>query len=280
MSTFYELWGSTTPHEAYNRVQKDCVKYSHAPRNFEEFALSTVGKTIYHEIFEGYTKKQWNRKPSEISADVIKRIPVRYTWDDNYYDDCYQGVPLIGYTKMIENMLSRVDVEESTDFFEHKEQLESIAKFGIVYTGPLDELFDTSLGVLEYRSLVFEKSVVEERDFQGNAIMNYADVSVPWTRIIEHRHFTKFDIDQKIPFATVTKEYPSFYGDDQSVEPYYPIPDEKNRLLSRRYKDLASMKEHSRYILGGRLGTYQYLDMHVAVRQAIDLANELTMRSK
>lgn len=261
MYTFNKMWGVVTPAEAKQKIEEQ-VKESHIenPKNLEEQAISLVGKDIYEKLVKGYTQKQWGRKCTELPSFIIKRLPVRFTYDNNYFNDTYQGIPIGGYTGMVEKMLAGIEVRLDTDFFENREKLKSEAK-KIVFTGMIDAYFDYSLGELDYRGLHFETELLQEENYQGNAVINYTDYETPYTRIIEHKHF-EFG---RQPQTVITKEYPKKWV--RGEEPYYPMNDEKNNALYEKYKELA--KKESNVIFGGRLGQYQYYDMDDVIEAAL-----------
>jgi UDP-galactopyranose mutase len=262
MNTFTKMWPDVfTPAEAKARIEEE-KKASHIenPSNLEEQAISLVGKTIYEKLVKEYTGKQWGKACTELPAFIIKRLPVRFTFDNNYFNDRYQGIPVGGYTQIIEKMLQGSDVRLNCDFFDKKEEYLSLAR-KVVYTGTIDRWFDYRFGALEYRSVRFETEVLDTDNFQGNAVVNYTDAEHPYTRIIEHKHF-EFG---KQPKTIISKEYSSQWklGD----EPYYPVNDEKNGALYQKYKALAD--EDKKVIFGGRLGQYKYYDMHVVIKEAL-----------
>ena len=259
MNTFNKLWGVITPLEAQAKIESQKVLLSE-PKNLEEQAISLVGTDIYEKLIKGYTEKQWGRKATELPSFIIKRIPVRFTYDNNYFNDKYQGIPLGGYNVIIEKMLEEIDVELNEDYFKKRDYYDQIAH-KIVFTGMIDEFFDYKYGPLEYRSLKFKNEVLDTANFQGNAVVNYTDLETAYTRIIEHKHF-EFGTQEK---TVITKEYPLEYKFGQ--EPYYPINDDKNKLVLDRYKDLASQKEN--VIFGGRLGQYTYYDMDKIIIEAL-----------
>lgn len=262
MNTFYTLWGTKTPEEAKAKIEeqrKDAGIVN--PRNLEEQAISLVGKDIYEMLIKGYTEKQWGRKAIDIPAFIIKRIPVRFTFDNNYFNDTYQGIPIGGYNKLIEGLLDGVEVKCSTDFFTYRRELEPLAD-RIVYTGPIDEYYDYQFGKLEYRTLRFEEKVLDCPNYQGNAVINYTDANVPYTRILEHKHF-EFGTQPK---TVITHEYSSEWQDGS--EPYYPVNDSKNDSLYQKYKTLADRETN--IIFGGRLAEYKYYDMHHIVEKALN----------
>lgn len=266
MMTMYQLWGVKTPEEARRAVEEQTAEYRSRypnPANMEEWALTQVGRQIYETFVYGYTTKQWKRTPDKLPASILKRIPIRFTWDDNYFNDCYQGIPIGGYTKMFEAMLDGTDVVLGVDFFKERALLEKLAD-RIVYTGPVDKLYDYKFGRLEYRTLRFEHRV-EKGDVQGTATVNYNELSVPWTRQVEHKHF---EFKEDLPTSVVTREFPEEWTGNEV--PYYPINDETNNAVNQQYQDLA--KKDPKYIVGGRLGRYQYFDMMPAVANALMLA--------
>lgn len=263
MNTFNKLWGVITPEEAKNKIEEQRIAANiEQPRNLEEQAISLVGTDIYEKLIKGYTEKQWGRKATELPSFIIKRLPVRFTYDNNYFNDRYQGIPIGGYTQIIEKMLSSelIDVELNKDFFSNKE--EYIGTYPrIVYTGMIDQFFDYRYGELEYRSLQFESALLEQENYQGNAVVNYTDAETPYTRIIEHKHF-EFGSQPK---TMITKEFPKTW--EKGDEPYYPVNDVKNSEKFRKYRKLA--EEQPNVIFGGRLGMYQYYDMHQVIAAAL-----------
>jgi UDP-galactopyranose mutase len=268
MNTFRQLWGIVTPDEAKQKINEQKEKAGiTTPKNLEEQAISLVGTDIYEKLIKGYTEKQWGRPATELPSFIIKRLPVRFTYDNNYFNDRYQGIPIGGYTAMIEKMLDGIDVRLNVDFFEHREELEALAD-KLVFTGMIDQYYDYQFGVLNYRSLQFETRVLNETDnFQGNAVVNYTDKETPFTRIIEHKHF-EFGTQER---TVITEEYPLEW--EPNLEPYYPINDEKNSRMYRRYKELAA--QETNVIFGGRLATYKYYDMHQVIGAAL-----LTVRNE
>ena len=238
----------------------------HEPTNLEEQAISLVGRSIYEKLVKGYTEKQWNRDCTELPAFIIKRLPVRLTYDNNYFNDRYQGIPMGGYTKLVEKMLEGIEVKLNTDFFSNVDEYKNMATT-IVYTGPLDEYFNYSLGKLEYRSLKFDTKILDEQNYQGNAVVNYTGHEVDYTRVIEHKHF---EFDSTSPKTVVTFEYPSDYT--EGMEKYYTVNDDKNNALAEQYRDLASKEEN--VIFGGRLAEYKYYDMDDVIKSALDCAKE------
>ena len=267
MYTFNKMWGVVTPQEAAARIeeQKRAAGITE-PKNLEEQAISLVGTDIYEKLVKGYTEKQWGRDCKDLPAFIIKRLPVRLTFDNNYFNALYQGIPMGGYTKLVEHMLDGIEVRLSTDYLANKAELDALAE-RVVYTGPIDAYFDYCLGHLEYRSVRFETEVLDMPNFQGNAAVNYTDRDTPWTRIIEHKFF-EFGTQPK---TVISREYSSEWkpGD----EPYYPVNDEKNSALYRRYKALAEEEKH--VIFGGRLGEYKYYDMDAVIAAALDMCDKM-----
>lgn len=267
MNTFNKLWGVTTPKEAKNKIEEEKKKAGIIePKNLEEQAISLVGQTIYEKLVKGYTEKQWGKKAEELPSFIIKRLPVRFTYDNNYFNDTYQGIPIGGYNKIIQKMLDGTEVKLNTDFFENREYFEDIAD-KIVFTGMIDKYYNYKYGELEYRSLRFETEILDEKNFQGNAVVNYTEFKVPYTRIIEHKHF---EFDEISPKTIITKEYPEVWT--STKEPYYPINDDKNNELYKMYEELA--KKDSKVIFGGRLGKYKYYDMDKVIEDALNLVKK------
>ena len=270
MYTFYKMWGVITPEEARAKIEAQKREAGiTSPRNLEEQAISLVGRDIYERLIKGYTEKQWGRPCSELPALIIKRLPVRFTWDNNYFNALYQGIPEGGYTKIVERMLEGIEVRLNVDFFQHRAELEGLAK-NILFTGQIDAWFDYELGSLEYRSLRFETETLHETsNYQGNAIVNYTDRETPYTRIIEHKHFYP-GLETK--GTVITREYPSEWkaGD----EPYYPVNNDRNNKLYEEYAAMARAKCPN-VIFGGRLGEYKYYDMDAAVARALEAAAEV-----
>lgn len=265
MNTFYQLWGVTSPTAAKIIITEQAKKFGYEnPQNLEEQALSLVGKDIYEKLIKGYTEKQWGRKASEIPAFIIKRIPLRFNFDNNYFNDTYQGIPNGGYTTLVEKILDGIEVRLNCDFMIDKAELMNLAD-NVVYTGKIDEFFNYKFGELEYRSLKFDHEVLVESNFQGNAVVNYTEAEIPYTRILEHKHF---EFGQQ-PVTVITKEYPL---DGKGNEPYYPINDSKNTDTYNKYKNLS--KEYPNIIFGGRLAEYKYYDMHQIVALALQIAND------
>lgn len=268
MNTFNKLWGVVTPQEAKDKIAEQ-IKESgfKEPTNLEEQAISLVGKDIYEKLVKGYTQKQWGRKCTELPSFIIKRLPVRFTYDNNYFNDKYQGIPIGGYTQIIEKMLEGCDVRLNCDFFDHREELVQSAK-KILFTGMIDEYYNHCYGELEYRTLRFETETLNTDNYQGNAVVNYTDYETPYTRIIEHKHF-EYGTQEK---TVITKEFPATW--QKGDEPYYPMNDEKNNSLFKKYKELSDKEES--ILFGGRLGMYKYFDMHNIIKEALTLSkNEL-----
>lgn len=263
MNTFYSLWGTKTPEEAKLKIEKQ-IKAANIsnPKNLEEQAISLVGKDIYEILIKGYTEKQWGRKATDVPAFIIKRIPVRFTFDNNYFNDKYQGIPIGGYTNFIKKLLSGAEVRCNIDYIQNKAELVGYAD-KIVYTGPIDEYFNYCFGELEYRSLRFEEEILDIPDFQGNAVVNYTEAEVPYTRIIEHKHF-EFGTQEK---TVISKEYSLDWK--EGAEPYYPINDEKNNRLYQKYKVLSEKEKN--VLFGGRLAEYKYYDMHQIVEKVLNI---------
>lgn len=272
MYTFNKMWGVVTPEEAAEKIEEQKSEITGEPKNLEEQAISLVGRDIYEKLVKGYTEKQWGRDCKELPAFIIKRLPVRLTFDNNYFNALYQGIPVGGYTKMVENMLDGIEVRLNVDFLKEREKYETLAD-RIIYTGAIDAYFDYALGNLEYRSVRFENEVLDIPNFQGNAAVNYTDRETPWTRIIEHKwfEFGKDEAGNDLPKTVISKEYSSEWkpGD----EPYYPVNDEKNNKLYQEYKKMSEKEE--KVIFGGRLGEYKYYDMDVTIRSALNLAESL-----
>lgn len=265
MNTFYRLWGVRTPQEAKAKLEEQRAAYARieTPRNLEEQALKLCGKDIYLRLIKGYTEKQWGRPATELPAFIIKRIPFRFTFDNNYFDDPYQGIPIGGYNKLTDALLEGIEVRTSTDYFEQRQELDRMAG-KILYTGCIDEYFDYCFGRLEYRSLRFEHKRLDDTDnYQGNAVVNYCEREVPYTRLIEHKHF-EYGTQ---PFTVITYEYPDSF--EPGKEPYYPINDERNMRIFGQYQALA--RQQSRVLFGGRLAQYTYADMDDTVAAALAL---------
>ena len=267
MNTFYQMWGVKTPEEAKAKIDEQKAESNiENPKNLEEQAISLIGKDIYEKLVKGYTEKQWGRKCDELPSFIIKRLPVRYTFDNNYFNDLYQGIPIEGYTKIIEKMLDGIEVKLNTDFFDDKEKWLNIAD-KIIFTGMIDQYYDYCYGELEYRGLNFEFETLDMENYQGNAVINYTDAETPFTRIIEHKHFESSDS----PKTIITKEYPKTWM--KGEEAYYPLNDEKNSELFKKYQELS--KKEDKVIFGGRLGMYQYYDMWQVIDEALKLVRSI-----
>jgi UDP-galactopyranose mutase len=264
LMTMSQIWGITTPEQAKNKIKEEIIKFDN-PQNMEEWCLSTIGKTLYETFIEGYSIKQWNKHPRELPASVVKRLPVRMTFNDDYFHDLdYQGIPIGGYTKMIKNMLEGIKVELGTDFGTLRKKWTTYAK-KLIFCGGIDQYFECALGELEYRSLQWEHEEMKG-DFQGHSCVNYTDIETKFTRIIEHKHFEKLDAENTI----VSKEYPVDWL--ETKEPYYPINDDRNKNLYRKYRDLAN--EEKDVIISGRLGSYKYIDMDDTISMALNIAKK------
>lgn len=272
MYTFNKMWGVVAPEEAAAKIEEQKQKAGITePKNLEEQAIALVGTDIYEKLIKGYTEKQWGRPCNELPAFIIKRLPVRLTFDNNYFNALYQGIPVGGYTQMVANMLQDIEVQLNVDYLENKAELDKLAG-KVVYTGSVDAYFDYQLGALEYRSVRFENEVLNKANFQGNAVVNYTDSETPWTRIIEHKWF-EFDKDKNgndLPKTVISREYSSEWNTGE--EPYYPVNDEKNSKLYAEYKVLA--EKESKIIFGGRLGEYKYYDMDAVIDSALKLAEK------
>ena len=268
MNTFYQIWGVKTPQEAAEiiQTQKQQANIS-IPSNLEEQAISLVGKDIYKILIEGYTEKQWGRSCKELPASIIKRLPVRFTFDNNYFNDPYQGIPIGGYTEIIKKMLEGATVELNANFLEDRANLTKLAD-RIIYTGPIDEYYDFCYGPLQYRKVRFETEILDVQNYQGVAVVNYTERAVPYTRIIEHKHFA-FGTQPK---TVISREYPDEWHPGE--EPYYPINNERNNSLYEKYKEL-STEDTTKVLFGGRLGTYKYYDMDKVMLEALSLAKKI-----
>jgi len=275
MNTFYQMWGVLTPDEAKAKIEEQKAEAVAAmkaagvtePRNLEEQALMLIGKDIYEALIKGYTEKQWGRKCTELPAFIIKRLPVRFIHDNNYFNDKYQGIPIGGYNKLIDGLLEGVETKVNTDFFEDRPYWESMAD-KIVYTGAIDEYFDYRLGKLEWRTVSFQEEILDTPNYQGNAVMNYTEAEVPYTRIIEHKHFEMFGEEvYKFPKTVISREYSAEYK--EGMEPYYTVNDERNNALAEQYRQLAA-KENN-VIFGGRLAEYKYYDMAPIVEKVLGM---------
>ena len=271
MYTFNKMWGVVTPEEAAAKIEEQKKEITGEPKNLEEQAISLVGRDIYEKLVKGYTEKQWGRDCKDLPAFIIKRLPVRLTFDNNYFNALYQGIPIGGYTKLIEKMLEGIEVRLNVDYLENKEELDKLAE-KVIYTGPIDAYFNYKLGTLEYRSVRFENEILDKPNFQGNAAVNYTDRETPWTRIIEHKwfEFGKDENGNDLPKTVISREYSSEWklGD----EPYYPVNDTKNSTLYEQYKALAEAEDN--VIFGGRLGEYKYYDMDKTIEVALTAAKK------
>lgn len=270
MNTFYQMWGVVTPEEAKAKIEEQKVDavsllQGKAPSNLEEQALTFVGKDIYEKLIKGYTEKQWGRRCSDLPAFIIRRLPVRFVYDNNYFNDRYQGIPIGGYNRLIEGLLTGIETKTNVDFFENREYWKDIAE-KIVFTGKIDEYFDYCYGKLEYRTVRFEEEQFDIPNYQGNAVVNYTDKEVPYTRIIEHKHFEMFGQEvYDTPRTVISKEYSMEWK--EGMEPYYPVNDTRNSTLYARYKELAQQERH--VIFGGRLAEYKYYDMAPVIEAAM-----------
>ena len=275
MNTFYQMWGVLTPDEAKAKIEEQKAEAVAAmkaagvsePRNLEEQALMLIGKDIYEALIKGYTEKQWGRKCTELPAFIIKRLPVRFIHDNNYFNDRYQGIPIGGYNKLIDGLLEGVETKVNTDFFENREYWESVAD-KIVFTGAIDEYFGYKLGKLEWRTVSFEEDILDTPNYQGNAVMNYTEAEVPYTRIIEHKHFEMFGQEvYDCPKTVISREYSTEYKD--GMEPYYTVNDDRNNALADQYRALAAQEKN--VIFGGRLAEYKYYDMAPIVEKVLGM---------
>jgi len=275
MNTFYQMWGVTTPEEAekkleaqrFEAIEKMRTEGIQEPRNLEEQALSLIGKDIYERLIKGYTEKQWGRKCTDLPAFIIKRLPIRLVFDNNYFNDGYQGIPKGGYNKLIEALLEGVETKVEMNFFDYSDDWKKIAD-KLVFTGKIDEFFNYQLGKLEYRTVRFEEEIINSANYQGNAVINYTDAKVPYTRIIEHKHFELFGQDiNKCPKTIISKEFSTEW--QPGMEPYYPVNDERNNSLYQRYKKLAD--KETNVIFGGRLAEYKYYDMAPIVDRVLNM---------
>lgn len=259
MNTFYELWGTKSPKNAQHIIENQ--RFTGTPKNLEEQALSLVGSDIYYTLIKEYTEKQWGRSAKDLPPFIIKRLPLRFTYNNNYFNDVYQGIPEDGYTSMFDKMLSGIEVRLNTNYFNDREYFNSLAH-KIVYTGCIDEFFNYEFGKLEYRSLRFENKIIDTDNYQGNAVINYCDKNINYTRIIEHKHFEKSNSQKTV----ITKEYPQEHT--INTVPYYPINDSKNQDIFKKYKEKS--KTLTDFIFGGRLSEYKYMDMHVVIESAFN----------
>lgn len=271
MNTFHQMWGVTTPREAKEKIAlQQSAGYVEEPKNLEEQAINLVGQEIYEKLIKSYTQKQWGRPCHQLPAFIIRRLPLRFTYDNNYFDARHQGIPIEGYTRMVENMLKGADIRLNTDYLQDKENLDSLAEH-VLYTGPVDAYFDYRLGHLDYRSLRFDMEVLDEENHQGCAVMNYTDAESPYTRIIEHKHFT---FGQQ-PQTVISRESPMAWQPGQ--EPYYPVNDPPNMELYREYEKLA---QEEQVLFGGRLGEYRYYDMDQVIAAALEKLDRLRYKGK
>ena len=272
MYTFNQMWGVVTPEEARAVIEAQRGEFTGEPRNLEEQALRLVGRDIYETLIRGYTEKQWGRPCAQLPPEIIRRLPVRYTYDNNYFNARFQGIPVGGYTALVARMLEGVEVRLNCDYLEKRDEWNALAR-RVVYTGPVDAWFDFRLGHLAYRSVRFETEVLETPNFQGNAVVNYTDADVPWTRIIEHKwfQFGRDDDGAELPKTVVSREFSSEWT--PGAEPFYPLGDEKNLALYARYRALAEAQP--KVIMGGRLGSYRYFDMDQVVAAALEKSREL-----
>ena len=272
MYTFNKMWGVVTPEEAAAKIAEQRKEITGEPKNLEEQAISLVGRDIFEKLVKGYTEKQWGRDCKELPAFIIRRLPVRLTFDNNYFNALYQGIPVGGYTRLVENMLDGIEVRLNCDYLENRETLDALAE-KVLYTGPIDAFYGFCLGTLQYRSVRFETELLDMSNFQGNAAVNYTDRETPWTRIIEHKWFTfgKDENGNDLPKTVISREYSAEWkpGD----EPYYPVNDERNGALYRAYKDLADREE--KVVFGGRLGDYKYYDMDQVIAAALVKSRQL-----
>ena len=272
MYTFNKMWGVVTPEQAEAKIAEQKQEIQGEPKNLEEQAIALVGRDIYEKLVKGYTEKQWGRDCRELPSFIIKRLPVRYTFDNNYFNALYQGIPVGGYTKLVENLLEGIEVRLDTDYLAEKENYDGMAE-QVIYTGPVDAYFGYSLGTLEYRSVRFEQEIMDISNYQGNAVVNYTDRETPWTRIIEHKwfEFGKDENGKELPKTVISREYSSEWkpGD----EPYYPVNDEKNNGLYEQYRQMADREE--KVCFGGRLGEYKYYDMDAVILSALTRAREM-----
>ena len=275
MNTFYQMWGVITPEQAHEKIEaqrQEVLAMMHEkgvtePRNLEEQALTLVGKDIYEKLIKGYTEKQWGRKCAELPAFIIRRLPVRLVYDNNYFNDKYQGIPMGGYNRLISGLLEGVETKTNVDFFDNREYWESVAD-KIVFTGKIDEFYDYRFGKLEYRTVRFETETLNIANYQGNAVINYTEREVPYTRVIEHKHFEMFGQDvYDVPKTVISREYSVEWT--EGMEPYYPVNDERNGELYKKYKSLAD--NESKVLFGGRLAEYKYYDMAPVIESAINL---------
>lgn len=275
MNTFYQMWKVKTPAEAFKKIEEQKRKANEAlkgrePKNLEEQALSLVGYDIYEKLIKGYTEKQWGRKCIDLPAFIIKRLPVRYTFDNNYFNDIYQGIPIGGYNLLIKGLLEGIETEVDSDFFDNREYWENIAD-KVVFTGKIDEYFEYKYGFLDYRTVKFETEIINIKNYQGNAVINYTDATIPYTRIIEHKHFEPENPAYLNNVTIVSKEFSTEWKD--GIEPFYPVNNEKNSVLYQKYKCLAD--EQKRVLFGGRLAEYKYYDMDDVILSVFNIQNKI-----
>ena len=279
MNTFYQMWGTRTPEEAAARINEQIEDWKlkivdREPANLEEQALLLVGRDIYEKLIKGYTEKQWGRLCTELPAFIIRRLPLRFVYDNHYFNDPYQGIPTEGYNALIEKLLEGIDTKVNYDFFAHREELKSLAE-KIVYTGPIDQFYDYQFGKLEYRTVRLETEVIDTPNYQGNAVINYTDRETPYTRIIEHKHFESFgQAVYENPKTVISREFSVEW--QPGMEPYYPVNDDRNAALYQQYKSLA--EKEKKVLFGGRLAEYKYYDMAPTIEQAMKLAKEQGLR--
>jgi len=268
MNTFYQMWGVTTPEEAAKKLEEQRKESKiDFPQNLEQQALNLVGRDIYETLIKGYTEKQWGRKCTELPAFIIKRLPLRMTFDNNYFNDSYQGIPIGGYNRLIDGLLDGIETKTNVDFFENRLELEKLAK-KIVFTGSIDQFYDYKFGKLEYRTIRFETEILDVQNFQGNAVINYTDLEIPYTRIIEHKHFEPENSAYFENKTVISKEFSSEWA--KGSEPFYPVNDEKNTILYQKYKALADNEKN--VFFGGRLAEYKYYDMDDVIEKAINFS--------
>jgi len=266
MWTFNKLWNITTPQEAQDIIKSQSIRINE-PKNLEEQAIKLVGVDVYEKLIKGYTTKQWKKEPKDLPKEIIKRLPVRFTYDNNYFNDTYQGIPIGGYTQIFKKLLDGIDVRLNVDYFEDRNYWDSIGT-KVIYTGPIDRFYNYQFGELEYKTTKFEHDRCLKENFQGTAVMNYTDLKIPYTRIIEHKHFENSQSD----ISWITYEYPVEYVPNKT-EPYYPVNDSENNLKYSKYKELSDFQ--SKYIFGGRLAQYKYYDMHQVIESALNLVKKL-----
>jgi len=275
MNTFYQMWGVTTPDEARAKIAEQKAEALTAlngrePQNLEEQALTLVGRDIYETLIKGYTEKQWGRFCTDLPAFIIRRLPVRLVFDNNYFNDRFQGIPIGGYNRLIEGLLDGIDCRTDVDFFSNRAELESLAE-KIVYTGPIDQYYDYQFGKLDWRTVRFDTEILDVSNYQGNAVVNYTEREIPYTRIIEHKHFEMFGADiDSCPKTVISREYSTEYSD--GMEPYYPVNDDRNNVIAEKYRKLAQQEKN--VIFGGRLAEYKYYDMAPVIEQVLGLKIE------